>query len=83
MGYRPNRQPPRCSHAPVEVRTLITDELVAHVCSKCFDTVPPPPPRFRTIVDVDGTTRPLQPDFDILECTHGRGFCERCIGSLM
>lgn len=46
MGYRPNQLAPRHRHEPVEVRLLITDELVGYVCATCLDecaAIPLPP----------------------------------------
>lgn len=44
MGYKPRRTVDQlCWHDPVPVYTLITEELVAHVCSKCYKTCTPRP----------------------------------------
>lgn len=44
MGYRTNQMATRrCRHVPVEVRTVITEELVGHLCSRCLETCKPLP----------------------------------------
>lgn len=55
MGYRPHPptlgQPPRCWHDPLPVRTVITEELVGHICSKCLEVCDarPVPPSHRDL----------------------------------